>query len=176
MNPKQKAFCEEYIKDFNGTQAAIRAGYAKKSAPGQASRLLMNANVSAEVSRLMAERSKRTKIDADRVLEELGKVAFANMSDYITIGADGDPYVDLSALTPDQAAAIGEVTVEDFTEGRGDDARDVRRIKFKLNDKLRALDLVGKHVDVQAFKERVESENQHVHKIERVIVKADSQQ
>ncbi len=79
------------------------------------------------------------------MIRELAKIGFANMLDYITIGKDGDPYVDLSKLTREQAAAIGEVTVEDFTDGRGEDARDVRRVKFKLADKRGALVDLGRY-------------------------------
>jgi phage terminase small subunit len=59
---------------------------------------------------------------------------------------NGDPYLDFSKLTRDQAAALVEVTVEDFKDGRGDAARDVRRIKFKLADKRAALVDLGKHL------------------------------
>src|SRR5262249_28053524 len=77
-----------------------------------------------------------------------------NMDDYMTVGSDGDPFVDLSKLTREQAAAISEVTVEDFKDGRGEEARDVRRVKFKLLDKRAALVDIGKHLGM--FKERVE--------------------
>ena len=87
----------------------------------------------------------RAEIEADDVIRELAKIGFANMLDYITIGEDGDPYVDLSNLTHEQAAAIGEVTVEDFMDGRGEDARAVRKIKFKLADKRAALVDLGRH-------------------------------
>jgi hypothetical protein len=67
------------------------------------------------------------------------------MQDYMRVGPDGDPVLDCSKLTRDQAAALQEVTVDTYTNGRGDDAREVKRVKFKLADKLRALELIGKH-------------------------------
>jgi phage terminase small subunit len=76
------------------------------------------------------------------------------MQDYMKAGPDGDPYLDFSGLTREQAAALVEVTVEDFKDGRGEDARDVRRVKFKLADKKAALVDIGKHLGM--FKERVE--------------------
>jgi len=130
LTDRQDRFVKEYLVDLNATKAAKRAGYSKRTA----------------VQKAQAERGKRTEIEADAVVRELGKIGFANMLDYLTIGKDGDPYVDLSDLTREQAAAIGEVTVEDFTEGRGEDKRDVRRVKFKLSDKRGALVDLGRHL------------------------------
>jgi len=69
-------------------------------------------------------------------------------------GPDGDPYLDFSKLTRDQAAALAEVTVEDFKDGRGEDARNVRKVRFKLADKKGALVDLGRHFGL--FREKVE--------------------
>ena len=145
LTAKQERFVSEYLIDLNATQAAIRAGYAKSGAGVEGVRLLANAKVAEAVALGRAKQEQRAEIKADDVIRELVKIGFANMLDYITIGKDGDPYVDLSSLTREQAAAIGEVTVEDFTDGRGEDARDVRRVKFKLADKRGALVDLGRH-------------------------------
>lgn len=154
LTPKQERFVAEYLIDLNATQAAIRAGYSVKTAPEQASRLLMNVKVAEAVQMAMKAREQRTEITQDRVLKELAKLGFANMQDYMSVTQEGEPFADLSKLTRDQAAAITEFTVEDFTEGRGDDARDVRRVKFKLADKRAALVDIGKHLGM--FKDKLE--------------------
>lgn len=154
LTPKQRCFVEEYLVDLNATQAAIRAGYSEKTAQEQASRLLSNVMVSEAVKSAQEERSRRTEITQDMVLQELAKIGFANMQDYMRANAYGDPHLDFSQLTRDQAAALIEVTVEDFKEGRGEDARDIRRVKFKLADKKGALVDIGKHLGM--FRERVE--------------------
>lgn len=154
MTPKQETFVREYLVDLNATQAAIRAGYSEDTAYSQGQRLLKHVEVAAALDAARAERAKRLEISADRVLEELALIGFANMGDYMRAGPDGDPFLDFSALTRDQAAALAEVTVEDFKDGRGDDARDVRRIKFKLADKRAALVDLGKHLKL--FTEKVE--------------------
>ena len=82
------------------------------------------------------------------------KLGRANMADYMKIGPDGDPVLNFAELSRDQAAALVEVTVEDFLDGRGEDAREVRKVKFKLADKRGALDLLGKHLGL--FRDRVE--------------------
>lgn len=142
---KQRRFAHEYVIDRNGKQAAIRAGYGVKTAEGQGSRLLRYAKVSALIEKLDKENLAVLSIDAQSVLTEMGKLAFANMGDYITIGPDGDPYVDLADLTRDQAAAVTEITVEDFRDGRGEESRDVRKVKVKLGDKKTSLDQLGKY-------------------------------
>ena len=85
LTAKQKRFCDEYLIDLNATQAAIRAGYSPKTACEQASRLLANVKVQDEIAIEMAERSKRTGINQDRVLMEIAKMAFVNIDDVIDL-------------------------------------------------------------------------------------------
>jgi phage terminase small subunit len=146
LTPKQQRFIQEYLIDLNGTQAAIRAGYSARTANEQGSRLLANASVRTALAEAQEALSKATGITAERVLRELALLGFANMADYMRVGSDGDAYLDFSKLTREQAAALAEVTVEDFKDGRGEDARDVRRVKFKLADKRAALVDIGKHL------------------------------
>lgn len=154
ITPKQQRFVDEYLIDLNATQAAIRAGYSAKTAEQQGPRLLGNVGVAAAISEGRARIAAKLEITQERVVAELAKIGFANMADYMRAGPDGDPFLDFSKLTRDQAAALAEVTVEDFKDGRGEDARDVRRVKFKLADKRAALVDIGKHLGM--FKDRVE--------------------
>ena len=146
INPKQQRFVDEYLVDLNATQAAIRAGYSKATAYSQGQRLLKHAEVGAEVAKRRQKVADKLEVTAERVVQELARIGFANMADYMRSTPDGDPYLDFSGLTRDQAAALSEVTVEDFRDGRGEDGRDVRRVKFKLHDKRAALVDLGKHL------------------------------
>ncbi len=139
LTAKQERFVAEYLVDLNATQAAIRAGYSEKTATEQGSRLLTNVKVQEAIAKGQNKTAEKLEITKDRIVEELAKIGFSNMLDYMRAGNDGDPYLDFSNLTREQAAALAEVTVEDFKDGRGEDARDVRRIKFKLHDKKGAL-------------------------------------
>lgn len=157
LTPKQQRFVEEYLTDLNATQAYIRAGYQVKNedtAAVMASRLLRNDKVQEAIKIARAEISERTKITQDKVLNELAKIGFSNMLDYVTPTNSGDLIPDFSALTRDQAAAISEVTIEEYTEGRGDDAQNVKRTKFKLSDKRAALVDIGRHLGM--FPSRLE--------------------
>jgi len=139
LTPKQERFVAEYLIDLNATQAAIRAGYSEKTATEQGSRLLTNVKVQQAIAKGQNKTAAKLEITKERIVEELAKIGFSNMLDYMRAGTDGDPYLDFSNLTREQAAALAEVTVEDFKDGRGEDARDVRRVKFKLHDKKGAL-------------------------------------
>ncbi len=75
LNDKQRMFCQEYIIDFNGTQAAIRAGYSKKTANEQASQLLAKLNIQAEVKRLLEKRMQKTELSQEYVVDGLKEVA-----------------------------------------------------------------------------------------------------
>jgi phage terminase small subunit len=160
MTQKQKLFIAEYLIDMNATKAAIRAGYSRKTACEQGSRMLANVKISAAIAEVQARRFEELGIKAERVLQELALLGFSNMLDYISVGGNGGIRVDLAKLTRDQAAAIQEVTVEEYVERTGEDGNskptfeNVKRVKFKLNDKRGALELLGKHLKL--FTEKVE--------------------
>ncbi len=146
LTPKQERFVAEYLIDLNATAAARRAGYSAKTAEQQGPRLLGNVAVAQAIGRRQAKIAEKLEVTQERVVAELAKLGFANMADYMRASPDGDPFLDFSALTRDQAAALTEVTVDDFVDGRGEDARAVRRVKFKLADKRAALVDLGKHL------------------------------
>ncbi len=77
FTPKQKRFCEEYLVDLNATQAAIRTGYSKKTAYSIGQENLQKHQIRRYIRTSMEWRSLRTQVTADRVLEELAKIAFA---------------------------------------------------------------------------------------------------
>ena len=138
MTRKQKLFCEEYQIDLNATQAAIRAGYSPESAGSIGSELLKKPEIRARIDKAMAERSKRTGINADRVLQELGKIAFVNAADVIDMNnatvKDGADH--------DDTAAIASVKVKVISGANGEG---VER-EIRLADKLKALELCGRHL------------------------------
>jgi len=143
MTKKQKRFAEEYLIDLNATQAAIRAGYSPDTAKEIGCENLTKPNIRACIDKAMAERSKRTGVNADRVVMELAKVAFVNAVDVIDLKT---ATVKEDALSED-TAAIQSVKVKTF----GDDGLER---EIKMADKLKALELLGKHMGM--FKDKVE--------------------
>src|SRR5262249_55183249 len=102
LTPKQRRFVEEYLIDLNATQAAIRAGYSKTSAHDIGWENLRRPVVAGEIARLQSEKAQKTGLNADTVLDELSRIGFSNMLDYMRITDDGDPYLDLSAIDRDK--------------------------------------------------------------------------
>lgn len=158
LTPLTQRFIAEYLAapDQNAEAAMLRAGYKGKHARQYAYHALQRAEVMAEIQRKLAPTLKRLEITKERVLEELAKIGFANMQDYIAISGDGTSFdVDFSKLTREQAAAIQEITV-DATGGVGDgERRQVLRTRFKLAEKRGALELMGKYLKL--FTDKVES-------------------
>lgn len=144
---KYQIFAKEYVIDMNGSRAAIAAGYAPASAYSKASQLLSNIKVKRLVDAEIQRRSSKIELKAEQVVEELRRLAFSNMIDFMEIDEYGKPTgLNLSNLTRDQAAAIQEIT-EDTTGGNGDgERRLVLRTKFKLSDKTKNLELLGRHL------------------------------
>ena len=149
LTAKQQRFVEEYLVDLNATQAATRAGYASKTARQQGARLLSNVNIQLAVAEAQADRSRRTQITQDQVLEELGKIAFSSMRAYAEWGPDGVRLNPSDALTEDQDAAVAEAS-QTVTQHGGS-------LRIKLHDKVQALHLLGKHLGM--FNNRSENLN-----------------
>lgn len=159
LTAKQRRFVDEYLIDLNATQAAVRAGYSKKTAQEQGSRLLSNVMVAAEVEAAQARRSERTEITQDMVLRELAKIGFSDIRKVVRWGntelrvADAEEdgatevhhglaLISSEEIDDDTAAAISEIS-----EGR-------EGLKVKLHDKKGALVDIGRHLGM--FKDRVE--------------------
>lgn len=151
-NSRHERFAQELAKGSSIGAAYVAAGF--KAHDSNASRLSRKEQVRARVDEILAAGATQAGVTVQRIVEELAKVGFANMHDYMRVGPDGNPVLDFGRLTRDQAAALGEVTVEDFRDGRGEDAREVRRVKFKLHDKLSALEKLGKHLGM--FSDKVQ--------------------
>lgn len=138
MTKKQKRFVEEYLIDLNATQAAIRAGYSPDTAQQMGSENLSKPVIRNAVDKAIAERSRRTGINQDRVIRELAKVAFLNPVDVI----DMDGATILGEANRDDTACIASVRVKIIPT---DDGAITER-EVKTYDKLKALELLGKHL------------------------------
>jgi phage terminase small subunit len=139
LTAKQEAFVREYLIDLNATQAAVRAGYSAKTANEQGARLLANVSVRSAVADAQKKRSDRTEITQDRVLKEIARVAFGDPRDVMTWGPGGVTLKDSATLTDDQAMQVSEVSETIGATGGGS-------LKLKKHDKVKALELLGRHL------------------------------
>ena len=154
LTPKQKLFISAYLIDLNATRAAIAAGYSRDTAKQMGSENLAKPDVAEEIQKRMDRRAEKLEITSDKVLQEIALLGFANMADFIVPQEDCSILTDFSSMTREQAAAIQEVTVEEYVEGKGENARQCKRVKFKLCDKGANLERLGKHLKL--FVDRVE--------------------
>ena len=145
MTKKQKIFADEYLIDLNATRA-YKVAYPsiKKDeiAAVNGSKLLRNTKVADYIQKRMQDRQKRTEITQDRVLEELAAIAFARATDFAEIKGGCVIIKDTSGLSEQQIKAIAGIKEGKFG------------IELKLNDKEKALELLGRHLGM--FKDRVE--------------------
>ena len=170
LTAKQQRFCDEYLIDLNATQAAIRAGYSDKRASEQAYQLLQKTTVQSYIEQRKKDREKRTEITQDMVLKELAIIAFSNAADYASviekqamIDVDGDmvPMVDAEGNKV-MYRTVEPVLTADLTEEQKKALSVIKKGKdgFELKpyDKVRALELLGKHLGMWTEKVEVETD------------------
>lgn len=155
LTAKQIRFVDEYMVDFNATQAAIRAGYKAKTAHVIGAENLRKPKIAEEIARRQKDLQRRTEVTQDRVVKELARVAFADATDYACVetltyeNEDGtvSPVQivspkDTDTLSDDQRAAIAGIK------------HGANGIEIKLHDKIKALELLGRHIGM--FNDKIE--------------------
>lgn len=150
LTDKQEAFCREYLVDLNATQAAIRAGYGAKYANRTATQLLANAAVKQRIDELKGERNQRTEINADYVLRRLAAI---DQMDVLDILNDDGGLKPISEWPPVWRTSISAMDIESRTLNFDETTTEFILKKIKWPDKVKNLSLLGKHVNVNAFKE-----------------------
>lgn len=143
INDQQMKFCKEYMKDFNGTQAAIRAGYSKKTAQEAGRRLLTNVGVQKFINQLQEKNAFKEEELTQRIKNELIKLGFSDMKDYL----DKDNSVkDISQLPPELTTCVESIkkTVTKFGDEKTGGTK--TSIQFKLHSKLDALEKLARYV------------------------------
>lgn len=147
LTQKQKRFCDEYLIDLNATKAAIRAGYSESRASEIGYQLLQKTTVQEQIQKRKADRVERTEITQDMVLRELAAIAFADATDFVQVTEK--PFVneageevmlpDVEITETDRLTPVQKKAIAGIKQGRNG-------IELKLNDKTKALELLGKHL------------------------------
>lgn len=145
LTEKQLKFVDEYLVDLNATKAAIRAGYSVKTAEQQGYQLLHKTSVANEIAKAQAKLSKRTGISQERILRELAKIAFLNLSDIVEWGPEGIKLKDSSEV---DGTVLQSVTETWLPKGG-------TKTEVKAHDKAKALELLGKHLGMWVDKTEI---------------------
>lgn len=152
LTARQAAFAAEYIIDFNATQAAKRAGSKAKNLTVSGAEFIANPKVQAEIARLMAERSQRTKIDADWVLTRLAQEVEADLADIYSESGALLPVKDWPPIW--RKGLVTGIKATELRDSEGNATGDVI-MEVKLSPRIKQIELIGKHVDVQAFRDQI---------------------
>lgn len=148
--PRERAFVAEYLKDLNGRQAAIRAGFAPKSASVRACNMLKRPEIQEAIRAANEKRVRKAEVTAERVIQELARIAFGDVRALFTERGELKPPSDWE---PEVSAAIASVEVVTKTTGRGENAEIEYVHKVKSWDKVQALGLLARHLGI--LQERV---------------------
>ncbi|EMX5243964.1 terminase small subunit [Klebsiella aerogenes] len=152
LTDKQEMFCREYLIDLNATQAAIRAGYSAKTANRTASENLSKPDIQSRIAELKAQRNDLVGINATYVLNRLVEIDQMDVLDILTSTGELKPITQWPKVwrTTLSGLDVIEMAVEGNTTAL------LKKIKWP--DKVKNLELIGKHIDVQAFREQVKTE------------------
>ncbi len=150
----QEAYCQEYIKSpENQTQAAVNAGYSPKTAAKFASQNMRDERIQKRIAELMTERNKRLKVSADYVLNRLVEIDQMDVIDILNDDGGMKPISQWPKIWRTTLSGLDiSTTITNFDETTLENM--LKKIKWP--DKVKNLELIGKHVDVNAFKDRVE--------------------
>ena len=169
LTEKQQKFCDEYLIDLNATQAAIRAGYSEKNADKIGSQLLGKTRVAEYIQERKRDRIERTEITQDMVLKELAIIAFSNAADYASV-IEKQAMVDVDGImlpmtdadgNPVMYRTVEPVLTGELTEQQQKALAVIKKgrdgFEVKPHDKVRALELLGKHLGM--WTEKLEVSN-----------------
>lgn len=151
LTAKQELFCREYLIDLNATQAAIRAGYSEKTAHSIGAENLIKPEIQNYIQSLKQDRNERNKIDADYVLKRLTEIDQMDVIDILSSTGDLLPIREWPKVWRTTLSGLDIAII-----GSGDTEAIMKKIKWP--DKVKNLELLGKHIEVQAFKEQRETD------------------
>lgn len=152
ISERQRLFCERYVIHLDGELAASEAGYSRKSARQISYKLVRKRNIAAYIGELLDKKAARNRVDADDVLREISRIAHLDIRR--AFREDGT-MLGIHDLPDDVAAAIASIEMDEIYEGAGSKRSAVgvtKKVRFA--EKLRALELLGKHL--RLFPDKVE--------------------
>ena len=138
LTPRRSEFVRQYIKSLNAAAAARAAGYAQSSSKTEGSRLLANVDVQQAITEARAQLAEREQVTPERIVSELASIAFSDLGDYFRLEGK-NASIDFSNVPLGATKALESITVDEYVEGRGENAETVRRIRVRLHDKRAAL-------------------------------------
>ncbi len=156
LTAKRRKVIDAYMKCFNKKQALLEAGYSESMATTSANTVFGDPAVQAEIQRRQNLATHRSDITLDWIIKRLKDIADANVGDMIDVFSDGTAKINLLKMTPELRRAITKFSVDSYTEGRGKNSQEVKRVRVDVADKLKALELLVRHLGLSKEKVAVE--------------------
>lgn len=147
-----------FMRGYSKEDALLKAGYSEVVAKSDAGSVFNRPEVKAEIERRQQRAMEKSQVDANWIIARLKEIAEANLGDLLVIEDDGSARFDMNKMTPSLRAALGEFTVDSYNEGRGENKKVVKKMRVKLADKLRALEMLGKHLGLFADRIKLEGD------------------
>lgn len=152
LTPKQERFVAEYLIDLNATQAAIRAGYSDKTAGDQAAQLLGKTHIKSAIENAKQQRERATQIDANWVLKRLADEATADVADLYNEDGSIKPVHQWPKIW--RQGLVAGIKHQELRDSEGNRTGEFI-VDVKVSDRIRRLELIGKHIRVNAFQEQI---------------------
>jgi phage terminase small subunit len=154
LTRKQARFVQEYLIDLNATKAAVRSGYSKRTAQQTGSQIMSKIVVKNAIDAAMRDRADETKIDAAWVLKRLAAEAEADIADLYDDDGSLKPVKEWPKIW--RQGLVQGIEIDALFEGAGQDRVQVGVTKkIRLDNRIRRIELIGKHIGVNAFQEQV---------------------
>lgn len=145
LSPKQERFCEEYMLDLNASEAAVRAGFSRRSRQQLGHLMLQDPRIAERITELKRKASERLEISADNVIQEIASVAFSNIKDFLT---SENTIRSINDLPRNLTRAVSSVEVTETFISNGKDLPPTKEIttKLKLHPKVPAMEQLARHL------------------------------
>lgn len=167
ISPRMRKAIDSYLKGASKKDAMLEAGFSETTATTAHSKYFGDPEVIEEIDRRRNIAAARTDVTLEKMIAQLMEIASASVGDLIRAEPDGSISMDYTKLTPELRKSISNITVDEITEGRGDEARKVKRIRIGALDRIRAIELIIRHLGLSKEKITVNHEGDLVERLHR---------
>ena len=156
LSPKRRKVIDHFMAGMNKKEAMLAAGYSKSMATTRANDVFGDPAVDGEIARRQKLAARRSDVTLDWIVERLKSIADANLGDVIDEYSDGSVGINVKKFTPELKRALTGLNIDEYKEGRGNNAVTRQKIRINLADKLRALELLVRHLGLSKEKQSIE--------------------
>lgn len=165
LTEKHRAAVNNYMKGMSKKDSLFHAGYTNSYSKTRAAAVFGRDDVKQEVARLQEAASKKSKVTTDWVVDRLRAIADSNLGDILEWDEAGVPKLDYSRMSDDMKYALGSVKLRNYKMGRGDDATPMTEMTVELQSKLKALELLARHLGLFDDKLTINMEDDMIEKL-----------